>query len=187
MKNITVFVGIIAVGLGLLLLLQRGRSQQRQKKTASSEDVYQGLRNLALQSTRTKLGLPPASKPAEPWGAIMDWGLAQGTATVVVFSDGHASVYLSSGGGFIGGAESHESIRNAAKKMVAVAAECQQHAQPTAVYPLPKRGEVSFYFLTDSGIFTATASEDELSGHRGPLATLGDAAQDLISQYRQVQ
>ena len=28
----------------------------------------------------------------------MDWGLREGTATVVAFSDGNASVYLSSGG-----------------------------------------------------------------------------------------
>jgi hypothetical protein len=60
---------------------------------------------------------------------------------------------LSTGGGFIGGGESHESVRNAAKKMVAVAAECQPHTHATSEYPLPqKQGEVLFYLVTDSGI-----------------------------------
>ena len=40
----------------------------------------------------------------------------------------HASIYFSSGGGFLGG-ESHESIRTAAKEMVAAAAECQPISQ----------------------------------------------------------
>jgi len=117
----------------------------------------------------------------------MDFGVTQGTATVVAFSDGHASIYLSSGGGFLGGAESHDSIRNAAKRMVAIAAECQPQAHPTKSYPVPERGGVIFYFLTDSGVFTAAASEDDLSTHRHSMSKLGDAAQEVITQYQHVQ
>jgi hypothetical protein len=97
-----------------------------------------------------------------------------------------ASVYLSSGGGFIGGA-SHESIRKAAQKMVAIAAECQAQAHATTTYPLPERSQVIFYLLTDVGIFTANAPEEELSSHRHPLSKLGDAGQDIITQYRIIQ
>ena len=76
----------------------------------------------------------------------MDWGLAEGTATVVALSDGNASVYLSSGGGSVGGA-SHESIREAAQKMVAAASECQQQTRATTTYPLPQKAQVIFYLL----------------------------------------
>jgi hypothetical protein len=116
----------------------------------------------------------------------MDWGLAEGTATVVALSDGNASVYLSSGGGFIGGV-SHESIRKAAQKMVAVAAEYQAQTRATTTYPLPQRSQVFFYFLTDKGIFTSSAQEEKLSSHRHPLWKLGDAGQDVITQYRLIQ
>jgi hypothetical protein len=78
---------------------------------------------LALQITREKDGLAATFVPTERWGVIMDWVVSNATATVIAFSDGHASIYLSTGGGFIGGGESHESVRNAAKKMVAIAAE----------------------------------------------------------------
>jgi len=124
---------------------------------------------------------------ATPWGVVMDWGVTNGSATVVAFSDGHASIYLSGGGGYLGGAESHDSIRNAAKKMIAIAAECQLQANPTKSYPLPERGHVTFYFLTDSGIFSAAATEDDLGKHHGSMSKLGDAAQEVITQYRLIQ
>jgi hypothetical protein len=82
----------------------------------------------------------------------MDWGIRQGTATVVALSDGSASVYLSSGSGFIGG-EGHEAIRKAAQRMVSTARETQAQMKATTTYPLPKEGEVVFYSLTDSGAF----------------------------------
>jgi hypothetical protein len=107
------------------------------------------------------------------------------TATVVAFSNGHASIYLSTGGGFIGGGKSHESLRIAAKKMVAVAGVCQPHTHPTSEYPLPqKQDEVLFYLLTDSGIFTADALKEDLSNYHHPLWQLHDAAQGVITEYR---
>lgn len=177
---------IILLGLLFFLVVVRfvrARGQNSAGLKPASKDVYQGLRNQALQSSRAKLGLPATPTPTTPWGVIMDWGVPRGTATVVAFSDGHASIYLSNGGGFLGGAESHDSIRNAAKRMVAVAAGCQPQAHPTTSYPLPERGGVIFYFLTDSGVFTASASQDDLANQRSSLARLGNAAQEVIAEY----
>ena len=185
MKIFAIVAAIIIVSLGLSHILQ-GRSQKLGESKSSSEDVFQGLRSLAFQNTRAKLGLPQPTTPTQPWGVIMDWGVTNGTATVGAYSDGSASVYLSSGGGYIGG-QSHESIRKAAQKMVAIAAECQPQTSATLAHPLPQRGQVIFYLLTDQGLFTASASQEELSGHRHPLSKLGDAAQDVITQYRIIQ
>jgi hypothetical protein len=82
---------------------------------------------MALGTTREKAGLASTFIPTEPWGVIMDWVISNATATIVAFSNGHATIYLSTDGGSIGGGESHESVRHAAKKMVAVAGECQPH------------------------------------------------------------
>jgi len=155
--------------------------------TPEPKNIYMGLREQALNLKREKIGLPTPTKPTQPWAALMDWGMGSGTATVVAIADGTASVYLSSGGGSIGGGQSHESIRNAAKKMVTVAAEFQPQMRATNFYPLPRSGEVIFYVLTDAGVFTATASEEELSSHRHPLSKLGDAAQEIVTQYRLIQ
>ena len=71
--------------------------------------------------------------------------------------------------------------------MVAIAGEYQSQTHATTVHPLPQRGQVIFYLLTDAGLFTAAASQEDLSSHRHPLSKLGDAAQDVINQYRLIQ
>ena len=112
------------------------------------KDVYLGLRNMALGITREKAGLAATFAPTEPWGVIMDWVVSNATATIIAFSNGHASIYLSTRGGFIGGGESHESVCNAAKKMVAVAVECEPLTHATSEYPLPQQqGKSSFTCL----------------------------------------
>jgi hypothetical protein len=116
----------------------------------------------------------------------MDWGVSNGSATVVALSDGSASIYISSGGGYIGG-QSNEAIRKAAERTVNIAGEFQPQMRSTTTYPLPQRGEVIFYVLTDSGIFTASASEQELKSNRHPMSKLANAAQGVVTQYRLMQ
>ena len=113
----------------------------------------------------------------------MDWGISSGTATVVAFSDGGASVYLSSGGGFLGG-QSKPAINRAAKLTVGLAGEMQPKMSLTTSFPVAQKGQVFFYVLTDSGVFTASATDEELSSNRHPFSKLGNAAQEIITQYR---
>lgn len=175
-----VIAALVAVAIVFFAFL-RLRSQSG--TAAKSSNAYAGLRDQILHGSRARFGLPPANKPNEPWGVVMDWGVTHGTATVIALSDGTASIYLSSGGGHIGG-QGQESIRNAAKNAIAEAAEAQTHALPTSEYPLPGRGEVIFYFLTDSGVFSAKVTEAELQGQNHPLLKLGNRMQEIITQYR---
>jgi hypothetical protein len=149
--------------------------------------VYFGLRNLMLEGTRAKFGISPGTRPTEAYGVLMDWGIPAGSATVVAIADGTASVYLSSGGGFLGGGQSHESIRTAAKRAVQVSDEVQALMHSTTTYPVAQPGQVNFYVLTDAGVFTASASEDDLRGHSGPFYKLGDSMQDIVTEYRRIQ
>ena len=112
--------------------------------------------------------------------------MPKGTATVVAMSDGAASVYLSSGGGYIGG-QSNENVRGAAKTAVETAAEFQPTMLLAPEFPLPPKGQARFYLLTDEGVFTATASDDDLSSSGHPLSKLADAMQEVVSQYRLMQ
>src|SRR4029077_17813825 len=162
---------------------RRALAQNTKKEVLATEpkSIYLGLREQALNLKREKIGLPTPAKPTQPWAAVMDWDLGTGTATVVAISDGTASVYLSSGGGSIGGGQSHDAIRKAHRKMVAVAAECQPQMRATDTFPLPGRGQIIFYALTDAGVFSASAPQEELSSHRHPLSKMGDAAQDIIT------
>jgi hypothetical protein len=148
--------------------------------------VFVDLRTQALQMTRSALGLPPRPASTEPFGVLMEIGYDTGVATVVAFGDGTASIYLSTGGGFIGGA-SHATIRTAAQAMVARAAQFQPHATLTTTFPLPTPGETRFYLLTDAGVLTACAAEHDLGEQRHLWAPLFYAGQAVLTQYRQLE
>jgi hypothetical protein len=183
---------LIAVILILIVyLIARSRRTPVQHQTPpkgeptepSSETVYQGLRNMVLCGTRERFGLAPTSSPMEPWGVVMDWGVPGGTATVMALSDGSASIYLSSGGGYLGG-QNQESVRTAALHAITTACEYASQMQKTNDYNLPAAGEVIFYLLTDSGTFTASEKETELRNQTHPLSKLGNAMQNIVTQYR---
>jgi len=117
----------------------------------------------------------------------MDWGVNNGTATVVAVADGTVSIYLSGGGGSLGGGQGHAAIRAAGQKFLNLAKESLPRMQKTTEYPLPGRGQVYFYVRTTEGVFTARTSQEELNSRSHPFRYLGDAAQEIITQYRQVQ
>lgn len=144
---------------------------------------YLDLRNQVLLGSRATFELEISQEKADPWGVIMDWGLETGSVTVVALSDGSASVYMSTGGGHIGG-KSQESIRKAAKKMVGIAAELRPQMRVAKLYPLPKANMLTFYALTDEGVFTSSASVVDVSSQRSPLSKLGNAAQEIITLYQ---
>lgn len=149
--------------------------------------IYQGLRLQALHSSRKNLDIAPVDAENKAWGIVMDWNLGHGTATVIAVADGNASVYLSSGGGSIGGGKTHESIRLAARKAVLLASELLPKMRRVTEYPLPEVELVSFYALTDTGVFSESASTKELAAGQHPLSGLGDAMQEIIMQYQMIQ
>src|SRR5579859_1781044 len=187
MKPIIAWVVLALFVVGLWLTLRARQNRDASKSSASASSSYLGLRNLALQSPLTEVPSAISAKPGEPFAVLMDWGIPAGTATVAAYADGTASVYLSSGGGFLGGGQAHESIRNAAIRTVEIAGELKNLMQPTTTYPLPQRGQVVFYVRTSVGVLTATVPEEELRSQRSPLYKLGDSAQTIITQYRLTQ
>jgi hypothetical protein len=150
---------------------------------STASNPYHDLRDQVLHVSRDKVGIPAPSNKGEVWGFLMDWGIDLGTTTVLAMSDGSASIYLSNGGGFMGG-QGSPPIRDAAIKAVGIANKLKTQARPTSTYPLPKQGEIFFYLLTDDGVLRMTTSEQEMAKKSSPLSELGDAVQGVITQYR---
>jgi hypothetical protein len=183
MKLPALVVVVLLVVLGLWLLIRSRRPSGIAPSTPGRADVYPGLRSQALHGSRASFGLSEPASPSSPWGALMEIGMDNGTATLVALSDGNASLYLSTGGGYIGGI-GHESVRTAAQRMVTVAAEFQGSMKAVKNSPPPKSGRVAFYALTDKGVLSAEALEEDLGNGRSPLSKLFFAGQDVITQYR---
>ena len=151
---------------------------------------YEDLRLMALSATPEQLGLQLPSGETTVYGVVMDWGLAEGTATLVAFETGEASLYLSSGGGVIGGV-GHETVQQAAKAFVQSAAAylsragLQGTAQTTAT-PLPGKDNVQFYFLTNKGKFVANEAFSNIEHNSSPLLNLFEAGNTVITEIRTV-
>ena len=67
------------------------------------DNPYADLRLLALSLTADQIGVTPTAEHPRVFGAVMEIGLEEGSATLVALHDGTVSMYLSSGGGIIGG------------------------------------------------------------------------------------
>jgi hypothetical protein len=163
-----------------------GHARQAGNIESASPNIYLGLRSLALQGSRANFGLGPGSKPTQPYAVVTDWGTADGPTTVIAIADGSASVYPSDGNALIGGGQSHESIRNAALSTIAAADAAQPLMHATTTFPLAPRGQVDFYLVSDAGVFTASASQEDVRRQRGPFAELADSAQSIITEYRKI-
>jgi hypothetical protein len=70
---------------------------------ASGEEVYRGLRAQILGLDSAGAGLRQGPGHEAVWGALMETGSPRGTASLMGLADGTTSLYLSSGGGIIGG------------------------------------------------------------------------------------
>jgi hypothetical protein len=107
---------------------------------------------MAFAVTPEQFGLELQDKGATPFGVIMDLGINNNTATLVTYQSGDASLYLSSGGGVIGGV-GHENVTQAVKQLIGRAKSSISIAAKTEDFPLPNDGFVNFYFLTNEGVF----------------------------------
>jgi len=149
-------------------------------------DTYEGLRNMVLTLDPKKSFGIDRSDSAPVVGVLMETGHDKATATLVGLVDGTASLYLSTGGGVIGGAF-HEGPANAAKQLVADAAPYVGNFVRVGVYPLPEVGHTSFTLLTFDGTFSYTVPEPELREKRHPLWPLYYRGHQLMTELRLMQ
>jgi hypothetical protein len=113
----------------------------------------------------------------------MEMGLAGATATLFALADGTTSLYLSTGGGVIGG-QGHENVREANAAFLSMANQSRQHLQPASSTPVPKVGYTLFYLLTDAGTITGGGLEDDLGHGRHVLSPLFHAGHGVMTELR---
>jgi hypothetical protein len=145
--------------------------------------VYLRLREHMLTSTL------PNFEPSAVQKVLMDWHVTNGAATVLAGTDAtgsiyDASVYLSSGGGYLGGGRSYPEVREAAIHAVQLAKRMVHLFAKSDSLGLPGREDVAFFITTSDGIYSIVVKETELRNGRSPMAPLGAAMQAIITGYR---
>lgn len=154
------------------------------KKEYEPAEIYLGLRRQILSLTQNQINslLKP---PTLLIGVLMESGYDEAVATLVTIADGTVSLYFSNGGGMLGLGE-HEEIRKTCIDFLSFANQFVSKATPTSTFPLPLKGYTTFYFLTNSGVLSLTAKENDLGNNRLPLSPLFHKAHEVISQARLV-
>ncbi len=179
---ITVILGLCLAAAVVVWLLVRDRRAAPAARATAADPVTHDLRRRLLTGTADELGMPG---DADPWGVLMERGFDRGAATLVALATGDASIYLTGGGGVIGGG-GHENIRAAARQAVREAASRLDQMSVTTVFPYPGPGRVRFHVLTRHGVVTAEAGESEIQAPQHPLHSLYDASHDVITGLREV-
>jgi hypothetical protein len=156
-------------------------------ETSSSKrdprEVYADLREMAFRLTRSSRGIPAGASPLEPFGVILEMGVEHGTATLVAFVDGSASLYFSSGAVALKG-RGQSKINDAANDAVRTASEFVAQMQPASDFSLPSPKEHALYVLTDDGPRSERGHEGEFMSTQHRLAPLWIACQDVLTQFR---
>jgi hypothetical protein len=155
---------------------------------AARPEVYRGLRAQALNVRPDQLGARLLPDAPDLLGLVTDIPVGTapaGTATLVCMADGTTSLYLSSGGGFIG-TGFHEPVRIATRQALRLASDLASTFSPSGGHDSAPRDAVSFSILTISGIRVATAPMPALIGRTHPLAPLFEAVNNVVTQVRLV-
>jgi hypothetical protein len=155
---------------------------------ADGPEMYASLRDRALQTKIDDLGIRVSLAADAPmpfvYGVVMDVEVDGGTATLVAFITGDASLYLSNGGGRIGGiADPH--VIEAARNLI----EAARHADlagttATTAFPGPGPGQVHFFLLTSDGVHLLAAPVALLDSGGHALSPLFGTGDEVFTQFR---
>jgi hypothetical protein len=200
MKIIYIIIGIgLLAGIIFFLYSRKNNSQissqissqnrpEIENKTKIAADkpdsnIYPNLRAEALNATAERLDLTLPNDKTIVYGVVMDWDLDGGTASLVAFQTGDASIYFSYGGGIIGGGF-HENVKKAALAFIDKSQNYLSKAAPADATPLPGANGVKFYFLTNKGKFAAQEKLENFENRSSRWLELFEEANKVITELR---
>jgi hypothetical protein len=154
-----------------------------QKTIQTKTNTFEGLRNVALNVTPEQLGLKLSTDKTVVFGVIMDWDMEGTTVTTVSYQTGDASMYLSSGGGVIGGG-THKNVNRAAKTFVNTAQTYLSKAVRTETTKVPENNFVYFYLLTNKGVYKGQDEMKNFENNSSKWRLLFESGNKVITELR---
>ena len=175
-----------AILIAALVPAQPSQSASVSSNNSGDHDIYQNLRISSLRALPRDIGLSLSEKDSIVYGVVMDLDIDGNTATVAAYMSGEASLYLSTGGGIVGGG-AHAKVASAAKRFVALAQAQIIGRTIVTKYPAPSNGEVIFYIISTKGVYAVKGNEDALSRGEGALSDLFNSGQEVLSNLSEIK
>ena len=164
---------------------QQSQDTTIRQKADPNNNPYTNMRNMALKVTADQLGVQFPPEQTKIYGIVMDWDLPEGTATLVTFLSGDASLYLSTGGGIIGGL-GHDNVNQAIQAFIVKAEKYLSKTTKTETTPLPNKDGVHFYFLTNKGKFLGQEQIKNFENQSSEWLDLFEEGNKVITELRKV-
>lgn len=161
--------------------LTQNQDTSKPKVQKSKKNAFGDLRNIAFTISPEQLGLSLSTNKTVVYGIIMDWGINEATASIVAYQTGDASLYLSSGGGTIGGGQ-HQNVNNAAKNFVSLAQTFLEKTTKAEKTTLPSTDEVKFYLLTNNGIYVGMEQMKNFENNSSPWLKLFEEGNNVLAE-----
>jgi hypothetical protein len=151
----------------------------------AGEQIAEGLRSQVLDLDPAEAGLDRFSTGRRVWGALLETGYPNGIATLVSLVDGTTSLYVSTGGGIIGGG-AHDRVVAATQSFLTAVEDHLDLLSPDPGSDAPVEGRVIIRALTYQGRFRAEAAEDDLGHGRHPLSAVFYAGHGVLTELRTI-
>ena len=143
------------------------------------KQIYQDLRKAALHTSYESLGLEFSGDKIAVYGTFIERRYGDALAIITAYGTGDASVYISHGGGYIGGI-GIDAINKAAKDFVGFSQNYLPLAKKSDDFSFPEGLEVKFYFLTNKGVYIA---KDSMSNKDSKLIPLYIEGEKIFMEY----
>lgn len=177
MQIIYFLLGVTAISSAIYYLFFKDNKN-------NSQNPYMGLRRQAILATPEQFQLQLSKNEETAFGVIAEFGMGGGSATIVSFITGDASMYTSRGGGIIGGGISHENVKSSAIDLVAVGQRFFSKMPKSSSLNTPKDGYIKFYILTNKATYSFEDKESEITNPNSNWTELFNAANEVITQLR---
>ena len=189
MTTYVIIGGVLIIALGIFIACKpNNRSADQHQNTqieniaTQQENPFNDLRQMALSATPEQLGLE-TSDETKVFGIVMDWGLGAGVVTVTAYETGDASMYLSSGGGVIGGGQ-HDNVRQAVFPYIKLGQEFFSKTEKTETTPLPDKNCFRFYLLTNNGTYYGQEQMKNIENESSDWLKLYEEANKVLTELR---
>lgn len=182
MLNVALLLGVLVIGVVIYLVI-RGKPRRLDPAGHTHAEPHTSGGTVALREALLGRTLFGKSAPADVRCAVMDVGVGSGVATLVAINDGTVSLYLSSGGGILGGG-AHATVSKAAEGF-RVALGDGAALPPVTSWPMPSGDKAVFYVVTPTETRASEAfSPAELSQPEHRFHAAWQAAQNTLTALR---
>ena len=175
-----IILGIVILALILVIALK----SLQVNKNQLNENPYYGLRKMVFSLNAESLG-QENTNPNKPLCTVMEWEISNAIATLVSVIDGSTSLYLSTGGGVIGGG-THHNVEVASSAFREASEKYLSRMEKDNDFELPEKGHVCFYVVTTSGIYKYDGLEKDMISGRDEFSQLFFLGQNTITELRKI-